>query len=322
MAQIVLIGLGAGAAAALLFASVASGSALAVLLFYLAPLPILLAVLGWSHWAGLLGAIVAALALGAVFSGFFFLAFLLGIGLPAWWLGYLLLLARPGENAGEIDWYPAGRVVLWTAILGALVVIAAIPQIGTDEESFRAALRAGFERIIRIQSRIPADGKLVIPGLSDPARLIDFLVLVVPPGAAVLSTVTSLINLWIAARIVRISGRLHRPWPDIAAITFPPFAPGLLALAVAGTFLGSMLGIVAGILTASLLIAYAALGFAVTHSITRGMDSRPFVLAGVYAAVFVFGWPVLVMTVLGLADAAFDIRGRVAAKRGPPTINT
>ena len=52
MMQIVLIGIGAGAATALLFASVASGSLISVLLFYLAPLPILIAALGWSHWAG------------------------------------------------------------------------------------------------------------------------------------------------------------------------------------------------------------------------------------------------------------------------------
>ena len=47
MMQVVLIGLGAGAAAALLFASVASGSLISILLFYLAPLPILIAALGW-----------------------------------------------------------------------------------------------------------------------------------------------------------------------------------------------------------------------------------------------------------------------------------
>ena len=51
MMQIVLIGLGAGAAAALLFASVISGAWLSVVLFYLAPLPVMLAGLGWSHWS-------------------------------------------------------------------------------------------------------------------------------------------------------------------------------------------------------------------------------------------------------------------------------
>ena len=53
MVQILLVAMGAGAAAALLFASVASGSLIATLLFYLAPLPILIAAIGWSHLAGL-----------------------------------------------------------------------------------------------------------------------------------------------------------------------------------------------------------------------------------------------------------------------------
>jgi hypothetical protein len=69
-------------------------------------------------------------------------------------------------------------------------------------------------------------------------------------------------------------------------------------------------------------MAYAILGFAVLHMITRGMGSRPFALGGVYAAVIVFGWPVLVMSLLGLADTAFDFRGRAARRRGPPDPKT
>ena len=57
MVQIFLIGIAAGAASALLFASVASGSLISILLFYLAPLPILIAAVGWSHLAGLVAAI-------------------------------------------------------------------------------------------------------------------------------------------------------------------------------------------------------------------------------------------------------------------------
>jgi hypothetical protein len=34
------------------------------------------------------------------------------------------------------------------------------------------------------------------------------------------------------------------------------------------------------------------------------------------------GWPVLAMSILGLVDTVFDLRGRVASKRGPPTLRT
>lgn len=320
MVQLILIGIGAGAATALLFASIASGSVFSVLLFYLAPLPILIAALGWSHWAALIAAIAAATGLAFVFGAFFFIAFMVGIGLPAWWLGYLALLARPVTNGGgtpeSLEWYPVGFLVVWAAIVGALVVSAAILNFGIDEESFRASLRNGLERMLRLQTRAGAPGR--VPGITDSKRLLDFLVLALPPAAAVLATITNVLNLWLASRIVRVSGTLRRPAPDLPSMQFPAYAPVLVAGAVAGSFLSGLVGVAAGVLTASMLMAYAILGFAVLHSITRGMDSRLFVLGGIYAAVVVFGWPVLVMTLLGLADTAFDIRGRVARKRGPP----
>ena len=97
MIQIVLVGLGAGAAAALLFASVVSGSLAAVFLFYLAPLPIMIAALGWSHLAGLIAAASATAVVG-VLSGVFLIAVPV-IAFGAWWLGYLAMLARPATNS-------------------------------------------------------------------------------------------------------------------------------------------------------------------------------------------------------------------------------
>jgi hypothetical protein len=66
-------------------------------------------------------------------------------------------------------------------------------------------------------------------------------------------------------------------------------------------------------------MAYAILGCAVLHDITRGISSRPFVLGGVYASVLVFsGWPTLMLSLLGLVDAAIGLRARVKRGRGPP----
>jgi hypothetical protein len=304
MIQLVLVGLGAGAAAALLFASVASGSIAAVILFYLAPLPIAIAALGWGHLSGLIAAAVATTVI-AVLSGIFFIAVPV-IAFGAWWLGYLALLARPASNGGggALEWYPVGRLVLWAALLGTLVVAAAVPNFGTDQESLQAALRKTYERILRDKA------------------LIDILVVAVPPAAAVFSTVTNLFNLWLGARIVRISGRLARPWPDLAALSLPPLSAGLLAAAIAGSFLPDLVGVLFGAFAASLLMAFAVLGFAVLHAITRGMGSRAIVLAGVYGLTIVFGWPVLAMSLLGLAEIVLDIRGRVARKRGPPSLRT
>jgi hypothetical protein len=302
MVRILLVGLGAGVAAALLFASVISGSIAAIFLFYLAPLPILIAALGWSHLAGLIAA-ASATAIVAALSGVFFVAVAV-ISFGAWWLGYLTLLARPAANGGgaELEWYPVGRLVLWAAAIGTLVVIAAVPNFGTDQESLQAGLRKSYERILRDQSTI------------------DLLVIAVPPAAAVFSTVTNLLNLWLAARIVKISGRLTRPWPNLSALTLPSATSGFLAVAFAAAFMPGLLGILSGACAASLVMALAILGFAVLHSVTRGVSSRTVVLAATYAAAVVLGWPLLLIALVGLAETMFAIRVRIGRRRGPPSL--
>ena len=326
MMRLGLIGIGAGAAAALLFASVTSGSWLSIVLFYLAPLPIMIAGIGWSHWAALVAALTGALALGLVFGAVFFFAFLAGAGIPAWWLGYLAMLARPataGANGGSpaaLEWYPPGRLVLWAAVLAALIVVVAIPNFGTDAESFRAGLHQALARMLRVETGAPAGSPLTVPGVSNAERLIDFMVTAIPPAAAVLATITNTFNLWLSARIVKFSGLLKRPWPQLSAMTFPPLAAAALAIAMGLSFLGGLIGIVAGVLSACLLMAFGVLGFAVLHAITQGINSRGFLLGGVYAAVMVFGWPILALCLLGLIEIAINLRARVAHKRGPPAV--
>lgn len=312
-----LIAIGAGAASALLFASVASGSVIAILLFYLAPMPILIAALSWTHWTGLAAAALAAVGLGVAIGPFFFIPFLIGVGLPAWWLGYLALLARPAAPPDGLDWYPVGRLVVWAALTAAMVVTSVILNLGTDEESYRRALRSMFEQVLSGSGRAPSGAPAANAEQTD--RLLDLLVTVVPIGAAVLATVTNVVNLWLAARIVAVSGRLKRPWPEFAALQLPGFAALLLALGCAGVVLfDGIVGVVSGVLAASMAIAYAIQGFAVLHTITRGMASRGVVLGGAYAVVLVLGWPVLALTLLGLADIALDIRSRFTPKAGPP----
>jgi hypothetical protein len=304
MVRIILVGLGAGLAAALLFASVISGSMAAVFLFYLAPLPIMIAALGFTQLAGLVAATSATVIL-ATLSGAFLLAVAV-IAFGAWWLGYLSLLARPvGNGAGEeLEWYPVGRLVLWAAVMGALVVAAAVPHFGSDQETLQDSLRKTYERM-----------------LHDPS-LVDLLVIAIAPAAAVVSTLTYLLNLWLAARIVKISGRLPRPWPDLPALTFPPSALVFAALAIAASFVPDLFGTLSGALAASLVMAFIILGFAVLHFTTRGMNGRPAVLGGAYVASAVLGWPLLIVAIAGVAETIFDIRARIGRKQQhrPPTL--
>src|SRR5207249_5976471 len=108
------------------------------------------------------------------------------------------LLARPAAgngSAAKLEWYPAGRLVLWAACIGALLVLLAIPNFGTDKESLQAGLREAFEQAIRMQA--PAAGPESSLG-PDGERLLALLVNAMPPLAAVLATLIGIINLWLA----------------------------------------------------------------------------------------------------------------------------
>lgn len=316
MMQILLIGLAAGGASALLFASVASGSLLSVPLFYLSALPIVIAALGWSHIAGLFAAVVAAVALAVSFRWLFFVSFLVGVGLPAWWLGYLTLLARPGGASGSLEWYPAGRLVLWATVLGGLVVTLAVVTLGADAETFKAGLRGTLERVLRAQS---GGGPLDFGAGARGDMILDFMVAILPPVAAVLASLTNVLVLWLGARVVKISGRLTRPWPDVSALTFPRTVLPAFAILLAATFLPGTAGIAATALSASLLVAFAMLGLATAHVLTRGLGARTFILWTLYGAIVVFGWPILLMSAVGLAEATFDLRQRAARGSPPPS---
>lgn len=322
----ILIGIGAGAASALLSLSLVSGSPISLILVFIASLPILIVTIGWSGSVGLIAIAAAAIGLGLIVDWRLPLSYVVSVGAPAWWLGYLAMLARPAEEPGDgeqspapaaLEWYPVGRLVVWTAILGAAGIVILIPYLGFDKQTFDATLREFFQRMLRAQPG--PDGNLQIPNIRDPKALLDILVLVAPPAAALGGTIMFMVNLWLAGRIARMSGRLRRPWPDIPSMELPVAAAGIVAAALAASFLPDILGLIGGVVAAAMLIAYGVYGLAVVHSITRGLSGRVVILGVIYAVLLLQGWPILILSLVGLIDTAVDIRGRIARWRGKPT---
>ena len=320
MIAIVLIAIAAGSASALMFASIVSGALISLLLFYLAPLPLMVAALGWGPLGATIGGIVAAMGLGAIFGLPYCIAFAVTVALPAWWLGHLALLGRPAANgvapgngasptAPVLEWYPVGRILVWITGFAALTTMAALLTLGTDGAAITGALRRGLLRILG--PRDPAS-------TGETEQWIDALVRIAPAAAAIVAMMTLTLNLWLAARITATSGRLHRPWPDLKTADLPPMTLVALCVAIAFCFTGGLLAILAQIVTAALMMAYALTGFAVLHTLTLALKSRALWLGCTYAIMVVFGWPVLAMVVLGLADAIFRFRQRYLRGRPPP----
>src|SRR5690606_37799941 len=120
-ATTLFVGLASGAASAALSTALASGSPFALFLFCFAPLPIFIAALGWRHNAGLIGTITATAILFGLLGSETARSYGLSVGLPSWWLAYLALLGQPVDpdkpEAG-MAWYPVGRLITWSAVIG------------------------------------------------------------------------------------------------------------------------------------------------------------------------------------------------------------
>jgi hypothetical protein len=313
-----LIALAAGGASALMFASIISGALISLVLFYLAPLPLMVATLAWGPLCGTIGGIAAAAGLGVMFGLPYCLAFAITVALPAWWLGHLALLGRPASHApglspsaaaAAIEWYPVGRILVWITIFASLSTMAALLTLGTDAAAITDSLRQFMLRILE-QRDAAVD--------ADTERLIDSLVIVAPAAAAGIAMLTLTLNLWLAGKITVTSGRLSRPWPDLKGMTLPPMTLAALCTAIAFCFSGGLAAIGARSVTSALLLAYALVGFAVLHTLSLALKNRAFWLGSAYAIALIFVWPALALVALGLADAVFGFRQRFLRGRPPP----
>jgi hypothetical protein len=313
MIALLLIAMAAGSASALMFASIVSGAPISLLLFYLAPLPLMVAGLGWGPLSATVGGIAAAVGLGALFGLPYCIAFALIIALPAWWLGHLALLGRPvaassppANDTAPLEWYPVGRILLWVATFAAIMTAAALLSLGSDEPTITGTMRSALTSLMESAQITPTQ------------RGIDALVKIAPTAAALVAMMTLTLNLWLAAKITATSGRLHRPWPELRNAALPPMTLATLCVAIAFCFTGGLLAMLAQIVATVLVVAYALIGFAVLHTVTLALKSRALWLSCTYTVVIVFGWPLLAMTAIGVADAVFGIRQRYWRSRPPP----
>jgi hypothetical protein len=321
MIAIVLIAIAAGAASALMYASRGSGVPIALVLVHLAPLPLMVAAIGWGPLTAAIGGVAAATVFGLLFGMPFAVVYAASVALPAWWLGHLALLGRPVPNAASgsngatppanaMEWYPSGRLLLWMAGISALLAFVRLLAIDTDAAAITAAMKRASAELGRI---------FAARGIAVDDSLVDTVVAVAPvvlPTSAVIATA---VNLWLAGKITVTSGLLNRPWPDLKATALPPMTLVVLCVAIAFCFTGGLFALFAKVVTGALLTAYALTGLAVLHTLTLGSGNRMMWLVLSYASIVVLMlWPLLVMAMLGLADALFGFRERFMRTRPPP----
>lgn len=318
------IALGAGFVAAVVFVSANTGPlAMRYLLFALAPLSIALAGLGWNWRTALVAGVTGTTAIAVISNHATLTAmFAATQAAPMVVLVYLAGLSRPvakvapaapsNGSAPGVEWYPVGRLVVWAAGASSLTALLLLFFLGATSETFAQDLQAKFAQAIK-DGMLPISSKSPL-GDKDVATLAKFALAMLPAGAAISAMASLLFSMWISGRVTLASGQLERPWPDLAAITFPAGTALVLVIAMAASsFLSGPLGMGATALLGALLFAYLLLGLAVIHYMTRGNPWRSFALWVLYLGVLFAYGVVLVVMMLGISETFLQLRQRFGA---------
>src|SRR5262245_60087498 len=218
-----LFGVASGLASALLFYSATRGSPLlSSFLLLMTPLPTLIAGLGWGWLPALIGGLAASAVMLGIASLPFALGYFLALGGPSALTAYLAYLSRPAAGGAAIEWYPPGRLLAALSLYGGALPLLLWALLGGSYDQLREPMGDYFRRF---SARTASD--LNMPPLNEAQveTLTEFLLAVLPAALSAYWLIIFMVNLYLAGRIARLSGRLGRDWPDLALMASPPAIP-------------------------------------------------------------------------------------------------
>jgi hypothetical protein len=320
-----IVAIGAGCAAALLFVVSAQTSVLAMALAYLAPLPIMIATLGWGLDAGAIAGAISVAVLAVLAEPLSALVFAASVAAPAWALAAFSVtpLARYlGRQKPDAPVYPSvGAIVSLAALFGMLGSAAVL----TTVMVLYGGYREGARHVAEAVAALAADAFDGAPGNFTAREFADALVRFGPPAIAASTLVMLCVNLYAAARSTQLSRNLKRPWPDLPTSLALPWPLGVVFLACLGGAYAlpppaaQYFSIGAGGLGAALALQ----GLAVAHALSRGLKMRPLMLVALYACcVLRAKYTLPVLAGLGVIDGFLKLRSRAALIAPPPRLDT
>ena len=292
-----------GLAAALLFVSLAKGNVGGVILMGMTPLPLFLVGLSLGMAPAAIASMVGTAVIlavdtlyGTVFVADFALPVMIVVPLALW------------RRRGETKWPSASRLVLGLTALAAIVFLVSqlslLGQPGGMEGSLRAVIGTLSKELRNQDPQVGEQAEQMLqsavrwlPGLGATA----WMGLIVANGA-------------LAQGALAGFGWARRPAPAIAAIAVPWLVLVPLAAAIAAAVLGrGEIAFAGSNLSVVLAMPFLFQGLGVIHALAARSSKRAWLLAGVYIAVLIFGWPIPLIVALGVIEQWVGLRRRYAA---------
>ena len=304
------LGLAAGLLAALLFLSIAQGAANGPLLAFFTPFPLMAAALGLEQSAAVVATAAGAIAVTLAGDGAFGVTFLAIAGLPALLVANRALLWRRAGD-GEIEWYPAGRVLAGLTVLAMAVFVAVAIALPPHADGLRGWMAESLSHSLEmVGDEVTAEQR----------RMASATLAAILPGMVMAVWVLMAVLNALAAQAVLVGLRRNRrPNPAYGGLDLPDWLGGVLVTtALVGAMAGGSVGYVAANMAAVTLVPFSLLGVATIH---RHIAARPGAAIGlvVFYGVLVifFVWALIPAAGLGLVQfVKMRFRRRVPSDGG------
>ncbi len=307
MSRQFLLAIGAGAVAALFYVAVGLGSFGSLILAYLAQLPLFAIGLGAGFHHALLasgvGAILIAAALPLSAAGLF----LATAALPVLVLTNRALLSRTDPD-GSVEWYPPGHLLAILNGMALAALFAAALAFWGHEGGLIGAARELLAAMMRGSVVGEMSGQSVSAAQDRIAWLLPALVL----GSW---QIMVMVNGVLAQGVLSRFSLNLRPGAPIRELWLPQWLSIALAAALVASFMPGQIGDLGGNAAIVAALPFVFLGLSVIHALSVRWPARTFVLVCVYIALFVAGWPALIVAAIGFLETWLSLRQRFSGGR-------
>jgi hypothetical protein len=207
------------------------------------------------------------------------------------------LLARTAA-AGAVEWYPPGLLAVWLTGLGLTAIAIALLVLGGPE---------GMQTTVS-ETLAPALDRLFEENAPGRDELAGLLAMIMPGLVAASWMAMTLVNGTLAQGLLARFGASWRPSPALGALSLPMWFPVLLVLAASATALSGTMRFLGINVMIVLTVPFCLAGLALLHAIAYRFSRPAVLLVAFYVLAGLFGWPLLLATVLGLIDTSFRLR--------------
>jgi len=275
----------------------------ALILAYIAPLPLFLVGLG----LGLQGTLVAVSVVGVLsfpLAGFTYAIIqILVYGLPIVILCRQALFSRGNRN-GQVLWYPIGRLLVWLAGIAVTGLLFAIVGLEIFSDGLIQYIKDMIQPVV-VQLPLPEQREMLL-------SFINYL----PAFFAVSWIFGMIFNGALAQGLLVRFGQNLRPSPKLAEIELPLAWMGLLAISVfLASFSDGILDVVGKTLAAISIVPYFLLGLGLVHRLVQTWKARWFILFLLYSLMFFWPLPATIASI-GLINSVLRLQRPGQSEKG------